>query len=152
MTTALFIGRFQPFHLGHMSVVTRILKEHDSLMILVGSPGLSRTKDDPLTARERIRLIRGCVGPGPAIRIMPDHESNEVWKSLVMALRFDAVYTGNRLVKRLLSGRKVIGLSRYRHISSTDIRKRFRNNKAWKHLVPPGFDYRSFEKAMRSSS
>ncbi|MEM2947357.1 MAG: adenylyltransferase/cytidyltransferase family protein, partial [Candidatus Bathyarchaeia archaeon] len=33
----LFVGRFQPFHKGHLSVIEDILKEVDELVIVVGS-------------------------------------------------------------------------------------------------------------------
>jgi len=45
----LFVGRFQPFHLGHLGVVKDILNEVDELVIVVGSAQYSHRIDNPFT-------------------------------------------------------------------------------------------------------
>ncbi|MDP6459455.1 MAG: adenylyltransferase/cytidyltransferase family protein, partial [Candidatus Hydrothermarchaeota archaeon] len=42
----LLIGRFQPFHKGHVYVVKKVLKGVDELIICIGSAQLSHTLDD----------------------------------------------------------------------------------------------------------
>jgi bifunctional NMN adenylyltransferase/nudix hydrolase len=54
----IFIGRFQPFHLGHESVVTNALTQTDKIIILVGSPYQPRTVRNPWDFNERERFIR----------------------------------------------------------------------------------------------
>ena len=49
----LYIGRFQPFHRGHLSVVREALKKCDRLVIAIGSAQESRTKKNPWTFEER---------------------------------------------------------------------------------------------------
>ncbi|MEM0023032.1 MAG: adenylyltransferase/cytidyltransferase family protein, partial [Archaeoglobaceae archaeon] len=47
---ALFIGRFQPYHLGHHEVVKKILEEVDELIIGIGSAQESHSLENPFTA------------------------------------------------------------------------------------------------------
>ena len=55
--SALLIGRFQPFHLGHLEVVKAIAKECDRLIVGIGSAQLSHTFENPFTAGERHLMI-----------------------------------------------------------------------------------------------
>lgn len=54
----IFIGRFQPFHLGHESIVKDALTQTDKIIILVGSPYQPRTVRNPWDYNERERFIR----------------------------------------------------------------------------------------------
>ena len=54
----LYIGRFQPFHKGHWSVVKEALTQCDRLVIAVGSATENRTKHNPFSYCERIEIIR----------------------------------------------------------------------------------------------
>src|SRR5437870_10806299 len=68
MATGLYVGRFQPFHLGHLKAVKYILGRVDELIIVVGSAQHSHTLDNPFTAGERITMIRLALkqaGIGP---------------------------------------------------------------------------------------
>lgn len=38
MTRGLFVGRFQPFHLGHLHVIKELLEKVDELIIAIGMP------------------------------------------------------------------------------------------------------------------
>ena len=46
MKRAFYIGRFQPFHLGHYSVITSIAEEVDELIIGIGSAQTSHHYGD----------------------------------------------------------------------------------------------------------
>ena len=63
MTRALFVGRFQPFHYGHLHAVESILKENDELLLVVGSAQMSHEPDNPFTAGERIEMIPSYPHP-----------------------------------------------------------------------------------------
>ena len=54
MKRGLFIGRFQPFHLGHLKDIKRAIQEVDELVIGVGSSNEECTKENPFTVEERI--------------------------------------------------------------------------------------------------
>ena len=58
---ALFIGRFQPLHHGHIYVLKRILESSDILKIGIGSSQLSNLKDDPFTSEERKQFINAAL-------------------------------------------------------------------------------------------
>ena len=60
---AVFIGRFQPFHLGHLEVVLTALENAKYLTILVGSATSPRSHRNPWTFEERMRLVHDSI-PG----------------------------------------------------------------------------------------
>ena len=57
----LFIGRFQPFHLGHLDTIVRIVTECGYVKIAVGSAQYSNTPKNPFTYKERERMIRAAL-------------------------------------------------------------------------------------------
>ena len=61
MTRALFVGRFQPFHHGHLHAIKLILEEADDMVIVVGSAQMSHELDNPFTAGERIEMIQAAL-------------------------------------------------------------------------------------------
>ena len=54
---AVFIGRFQPFHLGHKAVMDHAAGFADRILVLVGSPFRPRSPKNPLTYTERASFI-----------------------------------------------------------------------------------------------
>lgn len=55
-----FIGRFQPFHMGHKRVVHDALKQAREVLILVGSAFQARTIKNPFRFPERRDMILSC--------------------------------------------------------------------------------------------
>ena len=55
-----FIGRFQPFHLGHRAVVAEALKEVGRVLLLVGSSYEPRSIRNPWSFDEREAMVRAC--------------------------------------------------------------------------------------------
>ena len=53
----LLIGRMQPVHKGHISVILDTLKEVDELIIGIGSAEKSHTNSNPFTGGERILML-----------------------------------------------------------------------------------------------
>jgi bifunctional NMN adenylyltransferase/nudix hydrolase len=64
-----FIGRFQPFHNGHLAVVQHGLAKADHLLILAGSACRPRSVRDPFTADERAEMIVACLDACDARRV-----------------------------------------------------------------------------------
>lgn len=54
---AVYIGRFQPFHNGHKSVVEYAAKYADKVLILLGSANNPRTPKNPFSSYERSKMI-----------------------------------------------------------------------------------------------
>ncbi len=52
-----FIGRFQPFHLGHKFVVDTALRRSKKVALVIGSDQQPRTARNPFTTKERIEMI-----------------------------------------------------------------------------------------------
>ncbi len=56
-----FIGRFQPFHNGHLAVVNDALSKVDKLIIVIGSANAARNVRNPWTSAERQEMIVSCL-------------------------------------------------------------------------------------------
>lgn len=57
-----FIGRFQPFHIGHVEVIRSALKQAQNVLILIGSANKPRTIKNPWTYEERVAMIQEGLG------------------------------------------------------------------------------------------
>jgi len=110
MKRALFVGRFQPFHNGHLHAIKSLLDEAEMLIIVDGSAQMSHEPDNPFTAGERLEMIKYALD---AARIaqsrymlipIPDAPAHRVWVSQLESQtpRFDVVYTNQPLTRRLL--------------------------------------------------
>ena len=64
-----FIGRFQPFHMGHMAVIEAGLQQAEQLIVLCGSAHQPRSVRNPWSIAEREAMIRGAIGPAENERI-----------------------------------------------------------------------------------
>lgn len=143
----LLIGRFQPFHKGHVYVVKKVLGEVDEIIIGIGSAQLSHTLENPFTAGERLMMIANSLAENGIEKnyyIIPiqDVNNNSLWVSHVRSLTppFTKVYSGNTLVKRLFGEVgvevKTPPLYNRRVYSGTEIRRRMLENEPWEDLVP----------------
>ncbi len=142
---ALFVGRFQPFHLGHFFVVRDICKEFDEVIIVIGSAQESYTFRNPFTAGERIEMIGRVVQKNFKDKIIylipvPDILNNNLWVTHVESLtpKFSVVFTRNPLVKKLfeVKGYEVVEQKFYEGYSASDIRERIAKGERWENLVP----------------
>jgi nicotinamide-nucleotide adenylyltransferase len=143
---ALLIGRFQPFHKGHLLIIKKILEEADELIIVIGSSQYSATKENPFSAAEREEMIRRALKTegvsGFQVYKIPDINDDDLYPGHVRRLvpKFDRVYSGNDLVQHLFkaSGKDVrkINLIKGTEYSGTEIRKRMIKDRKWEQLVP----------------
>jgi nicotinamide-nucleotide adenylyltransferase len=146
MKRGFYIGRFQPYHNGHQSVLEHIAGEVDEIIIGVGSAQLSHQVDNPFTAGERVLMItRSLASLNCPFYVIPieDIQRNALWVAHVRSMTppFDICYSSNPLVVQLFgeAGIAVQSPAMYERetLSGTEIRKRILNNKPWKPLVPP---------------
>lgn len=140
------IGRFQPYHNGHQSVLEHIAGKVDEIIIGIGSAQLSHHVDNPFTAGERVMMItRALEDLGCRYYVIPieDIQRNALWVAHVrsMAPPFDICYSSNPLVVRLFkeAGVKVQSPAMYERetLSGTGIRRRMLAGEEWECLVPP---------------
>ncbi|MEL9989992.1 MAG: nicotinamide-nucleotide adenylyltransferase [Thermoproteus sp.] len=146
---ALFPGRFQPPHWGHVRAVEAILREVDELIVSVGSAQFNYLLKDPFTAGERIWMLREALREGGVdlsrviIVPIPNVENNLEWIGRVKSYvpPFDVVYTGNPFVAMLFrdAGYEVRQQPMYQRemYSSTRVRELIlRGDPQWEELVP----------------
>lgn len=145
----LFIGRFQPFHHGHLSVVKSLLGKHDEVIIAIGSAESCSAKDNPFSAGERIEMIRASLLPDELKRaiIIPvrDIDNNSLWVSHLKSYvpEFTTVYTNNPLVS-LLFRKSGAMVGRIKYIDRGQNEGRIiralmsRGNRNWKKHVSCG--------------
>lgn len=144
-----YIGRFQPFHLGHLEAVKWILDRVNEVIIGVGSSQYSHTLNNPFTAGERIVMIlkamewAGIDRERYMVIPIPDIHTHRLWVEHVVSLTppFQIVFTNEPLTKRLFEedGRfKVSPIPFFKRevYSATEIRRRMLKGGSWKSLVP----------------
>lgn len=148
MTRALFVGRFQPFHNGHLQAVKEILRDCQEAVIAVGSSQESHAPENLFTVGERIEMIyesikeAGLAGKVLIVGI-PDIKYNALWAKHLMVLSpsFDVVYSNSPLVKQLFKeeGLKVkpLKMVKRKEYDGTHIRAQMLAGKSWKQLLPP---------------
>lgn len=141
----LYIGRFQPYHLGHQSVLHKISEEVDEIVIVIGSAQSSHTMENPFTAGERIAMIYEALGDlRNRCYVIPleDVQRNAVWVSHLISMvpRFDTVYSNNLLVVQLFSEVGIVvrkpPMFQRDVYSGTAIRKLMLEGGNWRNLVP----------------
>ena len=71
-----FVGRFQPVHAGHMSVIDEALKRAGHVLVVVGSANEPRSVRNPFTAEERIDMITQAYGSDPRLTVVALEDSN----------------------------------------------------------------------------
>ncbi|MHA2287794.1 MAG: nicotinamide-nucleotide adenylyltransferase [Promethearchaeota archaeon] len=147
--TALFLGRFQPLHHGHIYILNKILKTYKKLKIGIGSSQLSKIKSDPFTYEERKNFLTSALkkrGHKPnsfEIYPIPDIFNANKWVDHVISIvgEFDTVFSNSDWVRQLfqkkglLVGEKIeIFKKKY---NGSNVRKLIsKENKKWTSLVP----------------
>ena len=106
MKKGLILGRFQPFHLGHLRLIETVKDDNLEPMICIGSAQKGRTKDNPFTTGERKIMIEAVVSRLDCkyqIYEIPDVNNNDLYVSHLETFvpEFDTVYSGNSLVLKL---------------------------------------------------
>ena len=144
----LYVGRFQPFHLGHLEAIKDVLRELEELVIVIGSAQYSHTINDPFTAGERLVMIRRALNEAGVnyLRLwvvpVPDVHLHMLWVSALEGYTppFDVVYSNEPLTRRLFieAGYKVKSIRFYqrRTYTSTLVREKMLKGESWTNLVP----------------
>lgn len=85
---ALYVGRFQPLHLGHISAIETALKICDRVLVLVGSAQESGTVRNPFDTQTRMELIKEVFGDKVIVKPLTDltneNDVNEEWGKYLM--------------------------------------------------------------------
>lgn len=136
----LYIGKFQPFHFGHLNAINIIREFTGDIVLAIGSPNEERY----FSLDERINMVKGNTSINP--RVVEDLDENHPlyndWGKYVLEVvgDVDVVATGNRYVQRDFNqeGKHVLFFSRDKStLSGTLIRNSIESgDKLWTSLVP----------------
>jgi nicotinamide-nucleotide adenylyltransferase len=144
----LMMGRFQPFHLGHLELVKQILNDCDEVIIALTGSQFNYIEKDPFTSGERIEMIHQTlkennIDLGRCYIIAIENQFNvATWASYLKSSlpHFDKVYSGNDYVVMLLADSdyavvspKFLDREQY---NATKIRQMIANDGQWEKLVP----------------
>jgi bifunctional NMN adenylyltransferase/nudix hydrolase len=149
---AVFIGRFQPFHDGHLSVITEALAASDTLLVLVGSCDRPRDTFNPFTFEERRQMILESLPKDerPRVLLLPivdltysdEHWIVQVQEQAVAARKHFGLDHSARIALvghskdqssfylKMFPQWSSMQVANYRGISATPIRKRYFMNGA----------------------
>jgi nicotinamide-nucleotide adenylyltransferase len=148
LVTGLFIGRFQPFHKGHLATVKFALGKVDQLVIVIGSAQKSHEPKNPFTAGERVRMIKEAldsekVDPGKILIIpVQDVDVHSLWTQQVEMFvpKYDVVFANDPFTLMLFRerGTKTVEapLVDRNEMQATEIRKKMAMGEKWESLVP----------------
>ncbi len=147
MKRAIFPGTFDPFTIGHYSIVMRGLNIFDEIVIGIGT---NQSKQTLFSVEKRIEIIQQAFAQEPRIKV-------QAYNSLTIdfAIEVDAKFAlrGLRSVgdfeyertisdtNRILTGLETVILfteSAYAHISSTVARDLISYGKDIAEFLPPG--------------
>jgi len=144
----LYVGRFQPFHMGHLDAIKTVLKSVDELVIVIGSAQYSHNSTNPFTAGERLVMIRRTLQEAGIdqsrfwIVPVPDVHLHMLWVAALEGYtpHFNVVYSNEPLTRRLFmeAGYDVKDIQFFERkiYSSTLVRERMVKDENWTALVP----------------
>lgn len=144
---ALFVGRFQPLHKGHVSALKWIAARSSRIIIAIGSAQEKGTRNNPFSARRRLAMLRAVLASENLSRkckvfLLRDIPDDKKWVAYLGARvpDYDVCYSNNALVLRLMraAGKKtkrvpLVSRAKYR---GEKIRERMRKGMEWKSRVP----------------
>ncbi len=145
---AIFIGRFQPFHKGHLKAIKWILKKEKKISIVIGSLEKFLVKENPFSFQERKEMIKRTLLAEDIknfeIYGVPDFFDDVFWAKKVLEITKSkknevVVFSQNPWTKRCFQkiGTKIQNHPIYFNgLSATKIRERMAENKKWENLVP----------------
>ena len=115
MTIALLVGRFQPFHFGHLNAVQNILKKYDKLIIIIGSANKSCELRNPFSVQERMFMITNTLNyydidqSKYELKPVDDFNDDELWLSSIKktVVTFDITFSNDPLTLRIFENHNI---------------------------------------------
>jgi len=157
-STALVVGRFQPFHKGHWHLLQKALEVADTIVIAVGSSNI-QNEDNPLSFDQRVEMLKivleqekiadrvGKIVPSP------DFPDDETWTRTLLhnAGEFQVALGNNDWTNSVLAaaGYNVMPISFLDRetYQGQYIRTLFRQHGNWQERVP-AYLHQFLEKAL----
>ncbi len=145
--TGLLVGRFQPFHNGHLWLISHALRSVDTLVIGIGSTNVE-DQDNPFSYEERKKMIATVIreeGLGDrVIKIVPldDFYDDEKWfkNTIKLAGKFDVIIGNNEWVNGIFEkrGYPILRVGFYKRylLEGEKIRQLIHVGKKWSDRIP----------------
>ena len=144
----LLIGRFQPFHLGHLEALKFALSKVDKLWLGLGSSNKPIEQNNPFSAEERKKMILSSIDDSMKNKItiyfIPDVDNHVKWIEKIDTIvpKFDIVFSNDPLTDHLYSKKTVQVISipflNRDTLSGTNIRNLIISDQEWENFVPEG--------------
>ena len=145
--TALLIGRFQPFHNGHLYLMKKALLSADKLIIGIGSANVT-DKNNPYSVGLRQLIIKTMIKEENLsdkivqIILLDDFHNDEKWLKQIneKSKKFDLVVGNNKWTNRILerAGYPILRVGFYKRYQyeGEKIRQLMKEGKKWQNRVP----------------
>ena len=144
----LLIGRFQPFHLGHLEALQFALSKIDKLWLGLGSSNKPMEKTNPFTVEERKQMILSSIDDSIKNKIsiysIPDLDNHVKWIENIDTIvpDYQIVFSNDPMTEHLYSKRNVnvmtIPFFKRDQLSGTRLRDLIKSDQKWDDLVPEG--------------
>ena len=144
---ALIVGRFQPFHKGHLFLIKKALEKAEKIVFGIGSASIY-SEDNPLGFEQRKAMIIEVIKQEKIedrllkIVALEDFFNNEKWlKNLEKQVgKFDLALGNNDWTNKILekAGHQVLRMDYYKRsiYEGWRIRKLIREGRKWQDRVP----------------
>jgi nicotinamide-nucleotide adenylyltransferase len=144
---ALIVGRFQPFHKGHLFLIKKALEKADKVIIGIGSANILDV-NNPIDYETRRKIIKavfykeGLEEKLASIVPIDDFFDDEKWLSNLKSQvgRFDVVVSNNDWTNRIMekAGFQTIRIPYYKRelYEGWRIRKLIKEGNQWQDRVP----------------
>jgi nicotinamide-nucleotide adenylyltransferase len=142
------VGRFQPFHNGHLNLLLTMLKYHQQIKIGIGSSQYHHSQSNPFTYEERKQMISDSLAdkdiPHARYHIfaIPDLHNYSKWlKKVIETLTpFELFYSNSSWIRQIIddTGLKIApkAIFNFSHYNGTNVRKCLMESQSIKNLVP----------------
>lgn len=143
------VGRFQPFHNGHLQLILEIYRTSEFVKIGIGSSQYAFTPENPFSFEERKRMIVSALKDQNidtnTFRIfpIPDLHNISKWTTAMIEImgNFDIFYSNSEWIRQYLSnhGKKIGALKKinFQQFNGTFIRSEIMADRTTSNLLPP---------------
>ena len=144
----LLIGRFQPFHLGHLAALQFAIPKVDKLWLGLGSSNKPIEKNNPFSIEERKKMILSSIDDLIQNKIsifpIPDLDNHVKWIQNIDTIvpDYEIIFSNDPMTEHLYSKRNVqviaIPFLKRDQLSGTRLRDLIKSDQKWDDLVPEG--------------
>ncbi len=144
----LLIGRFQPFHLGHLAALQFAIPKVDKLWLGLGSSNKPIEKNNPFSIEERKKMILSSIDDSIQNKIsifpIPDLDNHVKWIQNIDTIvpDYEIIFSNDPMTEHLYSKRNVQVISipflKRDQLSGTRLRDLIKSDQKWDDLVPEG--------------